>query len=908
MLTKRWEKIEQVFNKAIAVPVAERVSFVKRACGADDDLLFEIISLLEADIQSDEILEQSVFPLVAQLLDDDFSELLEKSDFASYKLKKLLGKGGMGAVFLAEDTRLERFVALKVLPSGCDGGSETVLRFQQEAKAVSAISHQNVAHIYEFGEHEGMCYFAMEYVPGKTLRDALDEKPIKISTAVEIALQIAFALEAAHAEEIVHRDIKPENIMLRQRAVVTKEVLIKVLDFGLAKLGEKRHGEGSSSFETMPGLIMGTTAYMSPEQVRGETIDERTDLWSLGVVLYEMTTGKRPFGGNTASDVRAAILLKEPAPLPLEAELPELSRIVNKALEKDVALRYQSAKEIINDLRSLQRQVYDYLQSTDEPTKSLEESNSPDFRKINTNPNVKAAAITNQRSGSHPVLTKQQSSTDEIHAIGGIKRNKFSVGVVLTALILSIAAVAYYSYFARRNTISSIAVLPFVNAGNDSNTEYLSDGISESLINNLSQIPGMKVIARNSSFKFKGKEADLQEVANVLGAQAIVTGKITQLGDRLIVSVEMINAHDKTQMWGEQYNRKASDLFQVQSEISKEIAGKLHSRLTGVQEQQFANRELVNSQAYEILLKGRFYSRKGGKENLKKAVEYFNEAIAVDPDYTPSYADLSLAYIILVNNSVLDPKEFMPKAEGAARKALELDESFADAHYALAQIKRSTWQWAEAEREYKRALELNPNLARAHSGYAYYLCFRNRHNEALSENKRSKELDPLSLSNHADTGNIYYLARQYDPAIAELNNTLELDQSFPTAHVYLGYVYSAKGMYAEAITAYRKAIELSGETSSRQIFLGAAFAKAGESEKAREILKQLEASKEYVSPGELAILYAALGMREEAFASLEKAYAARDLQLQYLKVDPAFDLLRDDLRFNDLLQRIGFEH
>jgi eukaryotic-like serine/threonine-protein kinase len=906
MLTNRWEKIEQVFNEAIAVPVAERDFFVEQACGADDDLRLEVFSLLKADNQSDEILEQSVFPLVAQLLDDDFGELLQKSDFASYKLKKLLGKGGMGAVFLAEDTRLERFVAIKVLPSAFDDNSETALRFQQEAKAISAVSHQNVAHIYEFGNYEGMCFFAMEYVPGKTLREALDEKQIKISTAVEIAVQIASALEAAHAEQIVHRDIKPENIILRQRAVATKEVLIKVLDFGLAKLGEKKHGEGSSSFETLPGLIMGTTAYMSPEQVRGEMIDKRTDLWSLGVVLYEMTSGNRPFEGNTASDVRAAILLKEPMPLPLEAELPELSRIVNKALEKDVALRYQSAKEIINDLRSLQRQVYDYLQIHDEP-KLLEQSKSADFRRINTSPNGKAAAITNQPLNSHTVLTKQQSSVGEAHSIAGFQRNRSIAGAVLTALVLCLAAVAYYSYFAGRNAVSSIAVLPFVNAANDSNTEYLSDGISESLINSLSQIPGMKVIARNSSFKFKGKETDLQEAANALGVQAIITGKITPLGDRMIVNVEMINAHDKTQMWGEQYNRKASDLFQVQSEISREIAGKLHARLTGAQEEQFANRESVNSQAYEILLKGRFYSRKGGKENQKKAVEYFNQAIAVDPNYTPAYADLSLAYIILVNNSVLDPKEFTPKAEEAARKALELDESFADAHYALAQIKRSTWQWAEAERQYKRAIELNPNLARAHSGYAYYLCFRNRFDEALAENKRSKELDPLSLSNHADTGNIHYLARRYERAIAELNNTLELDQNYSTAHVFFGYVYTAKGMYAEAIASYQKAIQLGGETSSRQIFLGAAYAKAGETERAQEILKQLETSREYVSPGELAILYTALGMRDEAFTSLEKAYTARDLQLQYIKIDPAFDLLRDDPRFNDLLRRVGFE-
>jgi len=904
MAVNRWEQIEQVFNEALEMPVDKRISFVKKACGADSDLYIEVTSLLEADTLPDEIFEQSTFPLVAQLLDGDFSQLLEKSDFASYKLKRLLGRGGMGAVFLAEDTRLDRFVALKVLPSTLDKNSETALRFQQEAKAVSAISHQNVAHIYEFGNQDGMYFFAMEYVPGKTLRDSLIEKQINISAAVDIALQIACALEAAHAEDITHRDIKPENIILRQRAIATKEVLVKVLDFGLAKLGEKRLRDSSSSLETTPGLIMGTTAYMSPEQVRGEAIDQRTDLWSLGVILYEMITGARPFAGNSASDVRAAILLKEPLPLPLETELPELNKIVQRALMKDVSLRYQSAKEMIHDLRALQRRVYDYLQSPDGQN-PFENSSPLNLQKLRTDSNEKASVITNDNAVYQTAATGLRSSSGAMYKTGRIQGLKFSVGIILAALLTGLATVAYFSYLPGKNAVSSVAVLPFVNAGNDPNIEYLSDGISESIIRNLSQLQDVKVIARNSSFKFKGKEAEPQEVANALGVQAIVTGKIVQRGDSLIVSVELINANDKTQLWGEQYNRQASDLFQVQSEISKQIAGKLHARLTGAQQQQFASREFVNPQAYELLLKGRFFNRKGGKENQLKSIEYFNQALAIDPNYTPVYADLSISYIILVNNSVLDPNEFKPKAEAAARKALELDENFADAHYALAQVKRSTWEWAEAEREYKRALELNPNLARAHSGYAYYLSFMKRYDEALVENKRSKELDPVSLSNYSDTGNIHYLARQYEPAIAELKKTLELDQNFATAHVYLGYVYAAKGMYPEAIAAYQKAIGLSGETTSRQIFLGFAYAKTGEIEKAQTILKQLQASKEYVSPAELAILYDALGMREQAFASLEQAYAARDLQLQYLGVDPAFDSLRKESRFQDLVRRVG---
>ncbi len=380
----------------------------------------------------------------------------------------------MGAVFLAEDTRLERFVALKILPSTFDNNSEMAIRFQQEAKAVSAISHHNVAHIYEFGKQDGMCFFAMEYVPGKTLRDSLDEKEIKISDAGEIALQIAYALEAAHTEDITHRDIKPENIMLRQRAIANEEVLIKVLDFGLAKLGEKRLREGSSSFETIPGLIMGTTAYMSPEQVRGEATDERTDLWSLGVVLYEMIDGKRPFKGNTASDVRAAILMKEQSPLPLKAELPDLSRIIEKALSKDIATRYQSAKEIIHDLRTLQRQVYDYLQPNDEK-KPQEHSTSPNFQKIKTDPNqTEATAIINRNLVKQETTTKSHNVSSAEYIASEIEKHKRSLAVSLFILLLALSGLGYW-FFTNRTTytkqIESIAVLPFVNVSNDNTSD-----------------------------------------------------------------------------------------------------------------------------------------------------------------------------------------------------------------------------------------------------------------------------------------------------------------------------------------------------------------------------------------------------------------------------------------------------
>ena len=414
----------------------------------------------------------------------------------------------------------------------------------------------------------------------------------------------------------------------------------------------------------------------------------------------------------------------------------------------------------------------------------------------------------------------------------------------------------------------------------------------------------MKVIARSSSFRYKGKEVDPQEVANALGVEAILTGRVLQRGDNLLISVELVNARDKTQVWGEQYNRKATDLLAVQSEISREIAEKLRLKLTNAEQRQLAKRETANPQAYELVLKGLFYRRKGGTENQKKAIEYYQQAIAIDPTYALAYAELSNTYTFLAGNA-LDPKEFTPKAEGAARRALELDESLAEAHLALANIKLNAWDWATAEREYQRAIELNPNLARAHSRYSAYLSVMGRHEQAIAETKRAREVDPLSPGINANVGWILIFARQYDQAIEALKKTLELDRNYDLTHSYLGYAYTAKGMYAEAIAAYQQAIKAGGDTTEAQIYLGAAYAKAGEREKAQAILKRLQTSKEYVSPGELAILYASLGEREQAFASLEKAYAAHDLQLQYLGVDPAYDSLRGDPRFQDLLRRVG---
>lgn len=492
----------------------------------------------------------------------------------------------------------------------------------------------------------------------------------------------------------------------------------------------------------------------------------------------------------------------------------------------------------------------------------------------------------------------------------GIKRHKRAALVLLSALLATTIVVSYFSYSRylagdNKAGISSIAVLPFANNSDDPNAEYLSDGISESLINSLSQLPGLKVISINSSFKYKGKEVDIQEVAHVLGVEAILTGRVLQRGDGLIISVEMVDARDKRQLWGEQYNRKAADLFQVQTEISREIADRLRVRLSAVQQQQLARHSVVNPLAYEMLLKGRFYWNKGGDQDRKKAVDYYNQAIAIDSNYAPAYAELASAYSIFGNDGVIDPKEAAHKAEAAAVKALELDDGLAEAHQALAYKKQLAWDWAAAEREYRRAIELNPNYAEAHASYSTFLSLMGRHDQAFAEAKRAKELDPFSIRTNIWIFNTLFMSRRYDQALAILKEMQELDPNHPLTQFYFAFTYTTIGRYPEAIATYKEMSKRGDNTPSSRIYLGYTYAKAGRREEARAILRELETTKQYVSPFDLATLYAGLGENHLAFQSLERAYSAHELQMQNLGIEPGLDTLRSDPRFKDLMRRVG---
>ena len=478
---------------------------------------------------------------------------------------------------------------------------------------------------------------------------------------------------------------------------------------------------------------------------------------------------------------------------------------------------------------------------------------------------------------------------------------------IVASILIVFCAVMIYWLLARPTPIKSIAVLPFENGSGDANLDYLSDGLSESVIDRLSQLPQLKVIARRSSFKYRGQNLDLKEIANALGVKAIITGRVVQRGDSLIVRVEIIDTGENRQLWSEQFTRKATDAIAVQQEVAQSVSKQLHLKLSGTQAEKLTKQDKVDWQAYELLLKGRIYQINRGTESSKKAIEFYRQAIAIDPNYALAYAFLSDCYWWLIGPGVLDPKEFTPKAQAAAQKALELDPNLAEGHLAMANLHMNDWKWAAAETEYKRAIESNPNFVMARSNYSAYLSIIGRHDEAIAEAQRTKELDPLTLQTHVTVAYTLAQARRYDEAIAEFKNILDVDKNYVAAYVWLAWAYSGKGMYQEALDIHQEINRLGDNNSSQQIYLGAAYALAGKREKALDILKQLETSKEYVSPGELPVLLVALGEHEKAFASFEKAYAAHDLQLQYLKVDPSFDPLREDPRFADLLRRVGLQ-
>jgi len=794
-----------------------------------------------------------------------------------YRVLEKLGGGGMGIVYKAEDIRLGRHVCLKFLSEKLSKDHPAVERFQREARAASSLNHPHICTIYDVDEYDGQSFIVMEFLDGQTLKHRIDGKPLSIERVPEYGHQMADALEAAHAKAIIHRDIKPANIFLTERGQ------IKLLDFGLAKLMPERKGVASLSHAgtaltmttedahlTSTGVSMGTVAYMSPEQVRGEELDERTDLFSLGLVLYEMATGRQAFGGHTSGVVFEAILNRAPAPAGRlnPAISPQLEQIINKALEKDRAFRYRTAADLSADLLRLKR-------DTD---------------------SAHAFQVT---SGT---FSEQLAKRKWMHLVWG--------GVLALALLLFGLNISGLRdrvlHGSAQGRIDSIAVLPFANVSNDPKTEYLSDGITESLINSLSQLPNLSVTSRNTVFRYKGQGADPQKLGHDMGVRAILTGRLIQTGDELMISVSLEDVRESRQIWGEQYNRKLSNLVSVQQEIAADIYGRLRPKLEGEERKLLAKRTTENVEAYQLYLQGLFYWNKWTEADFKRAADYFTQAVQKDSRYALSYAGLADTYSLLGDAGYLPPSEAWPKAKAAAMQALEIDNTLAEAHTSLALVKEHfEWDWAGAETEFRRAIELNPNSATAHHWYGDYLANMGRPEEGLRETKRAQELDPLSLIINTTLGWQFYLARRSDQAIDQLRRVLDIDAKFTPARRVLEEVYAQSGKYKEAVEEREKVLSLSG-SPELAASIAEDFSKYGYKGVQQSWLDGLtEISKHgYVSPFSIAEGYMRLGQREQALEWLEKAYEEHDSGLVSIGVEPMFDSIRSEPRFKEIVRRM----
>ncbi|MBS1807186.1 MAG: protein kinase [Acidobacteria bacterium] len=868
MTPERWRKIDEIFDRMLDCAPHDRETLLAEYCGADEELRREVEALLAAHEQAPEFIEKPPLTEMQSVLANDalrpaslpkMSEMIGQT-LGHYRLNALLGAGGMGEVYRALDTRLDREVAVKVLTHKLALNPEALKRFEREAKAVAALSHPNILAIHDFGVDGETSYAVTELLKGETLRERLTRSNLSQHEIVEIAVQIAEGLSAAHAQGIIHRDLKPENIFLTTAGVV------KILDFGIARIKPSATAAlpaqaTTISSVTAPGRIIGTIGYMSPEQVRGEAVDAPSDIFAFGCVFFEMLFGTRPFARATTAETMAAILRDDPLPVSeKDLTLPvALKRLLLRCLAKHPADRYQSARDLVVDLKSLPA----------------------------------------------PAATSR---------LQFLKISKRTLVLLLAGLLLSLMIGLYFKRWKPEAAINSLAVLPLVSIEPDAQVESLAEGVVEGIITQLSQLPDLRVMARSTVFKYKDQAHNPQAVGQQLKVQAVLTGRIVRKGESIAISTELVNVADGSLLWGEKYDRPLTDLTPLQSEIAERVSDQLHLSIKNPDHVRLRKRSTKNNEAYQLYLYGRYQLNKRTDESILKSIEYFKQAIAKDSAYALAYAGLADAYFLGSGNPGLPRNEAMPQAKTFAEKAVGLDANSSEAQTSLAMIRLFyDYDWVQAERGFQRAIECNAGYVTAHHWYGILLYALGRFAAAQQELRIAKDLDPLSLPLSTEIGLCHYFAREYDQAIAQFQQTLELDPQWLDARRWLAGTYFQQRRESEAIAEYLKIAAMSGEKQENIDALRGAAERDSMRGYWQARLKILSnpARINSVSPFNLASLNANLGNKEEALMWLEKAFAeringTREVSgLLYLKVDPRFDLLRRDVRFAQLLQTIS---
>jgi serine/threonine protein kinase/tetratricopeptide (TPR) repeat protein len=764
-----------------------------------------------------------------------------------------------------EDKTTKEELALKLIKPEISADKKTIERFTNELTLAHKISHRNVCRMFHLGEDKGTYYITMEYIRGEDLKSLLRKMGhLRTGQALTIAKQVCEGLEEAHRLGVIHRDLKPQNIMIDSTGNA------RIMDFGIA-----RSLEGKGITDT--GMMIGTPEYMSPEQVEGKQTDQRSDIYSLGVIFYELMTGRVPFEGDTP--IAIGIKHKDEHPTPpkqIVQQIPEeLDRTILKCLEKDRNDRYQSAEELLYELDRIAEGVppTERIVPERKPTTAKEKTMASAFKKV------------------------------------------FIPALVVIALVILILAIWKLPPQKGTDTLSmdkpSIAVLPFKDNSPQKDQEYLCEGFAESIITALTNVEDLRVPAINSSFLFKGRELDFKEIGEKLNVETILQGSVQKAENRVRVTAQLINISDGSFLWTDQYNRELDDIFGIQDEITMAIVDNLKVELLGEDKEELIKRYTENPDAYDFYLQGRAHWNKRSPEGTLRSIDYFNRAIQIDPNYALAHAGLADSYILCGEWHILAPNEAFPKAKDAALKALEIDEKLAEAHNALAMINRDyEWDWEKAEREFQRAIELNPNYPTAHQWYAEFLVVRGRFDEAIAEIKRAQELDPLSLVMKTIGGMVYHGSRKFDLGIEECQKVLDINPSFMVARLFLGLNLMSKGLPEEAILEFQKALELSeGQYLGAQAFLGYAYAITDKKSEAREILRQLQdkSTQRIISPGYIAFVYIGLGEKDRAMEWLERGYEEKDWQMVFLKVYPQYDSYRSDPRFLALLKKMNLD-